>query len=171
MRTLFFIAVFVLFISIFGMKADKREPTDEEKKKAFEDIAEKYGRDFARQIERLFRLETAHFKSRQFKKSYSPGMEPTSEKFPFGWSSLRDFWEKNPQFRPDGIIQENENPGATGTGKGLKKFISFPTFDAAVNSVAYLLNKRGNIATWYSLKEDMQQLYLKTLSTIKARFI
>ena len=54
-----------------------------------------YGKDYAKKIEQVFRLETGHFKSSQFKNGFSGGMVASKNTFPYGWSSLEKFAREN----------------------------------------------------------------------------
>ena len=68
--------------------------TDENIKEAFKKIYNEFGREKTQRLEQLFRWETSHFRSGQFKGGFSPGMEPspnTNRVFPFGWTSLKKF--------------------------------------------------------------------------------
>lgn len=132
-------------------------------------VANKYGLDYARNIERLLRLETAHFKSSQWLKCGTAGMVATSTKFPFGWSSLATFAEKN-NIDPDqfGIVYFAN----TSDGKP-RNYIKFPDTGLFVEFLADFLHKvrGGNYLAWYSLNEAQQQKYKAALSKISTKFV
>ena len=137
---------------------------------ALKNIKATYGSDKAAMIERLFRLETAHFKSSQWVHSLTPGMEigGSVRTFPFGWSSLYAF-AKEYQYDPSSFstLTQTEN----GTGR-LKTFIVFPSVKASFDFVAYLMDKRNwNFGSWFSLEEESQKRYVDSLNAIRARYI
>jgi hypothetical protein len=133
-------------------------------------LKNKYGREKAAMIERLFRLETAHFKSSQWVNARTPGMEIGGgvRTFPFGWSSLYEF-SKAYDYEPNDFSTWTHPENQTGK---IKTFIVFPTVRAAFEFVGYLMNKRNwNFGSWYSLKPESQASYVDTLNTIRARYI
>lgn len=129
-------------------------------------VAEKYGADAAAVVEKLYRLETDHFKSGNYRETGGAGMEATGAVFPYGWS-LRDFWTANKHLRPTGVVRRKENQ----TGKS-KMFIVFPNPTAGILTAAEVLRKRNwNAGAWYSNDESERARYNKVLASIKARFI
>jgi hypothetical protein len=137
---------------------------------ALRNIKEKFGTDKAAMIERLFRLETAHFKSSQWMNARTPGMEIGGgvKTFPYGWSSLYEFskaYDYDPSDFSTWTHAENK------TGK-IKTFITFPSVRASFDFVAYLMKKRNwNFGSWFSTKEESQREYVNTLNTIRARYV
>ncbi len=71
---------------------------------ALRKVREHFGLAIAKNVERIFRFETNHFKQ-GFEGNYSAGMHPTTEKFPYGWTSLKNFWLKYPRYAPKGVQQ------------------------------------------------------------------
>jgi hypothetical protein len=133
-------------------------------------LKNKYGREKAAMIERLFRLETAHFKSSQWQNARTPGMEIGGgvRTFPYGWSSLYEF-TKTYNYEPGDFSTWTHPENQTGK---IKTFIVFPTARAAFEFVGYLMNKRNwNFGSWFSTKPDFQQNYVDTLNTIRARYV
>lgn len=150
--------------------------TDSEIKAAFEKASEKYGVEFARKLEQLFRKETAHFKSKQFKVSLSPGMEisggtnSTKTTFPFGWSSLKKFIDANPKYNGQFYVARfNEN------GTGIPKtFVGFPTIESSVMFTAYMIHtvRGGRFGYWRTTQDEALALsYESQMQTIKPRFV
>lgn len=119
-------------------------------------------------LEQQYRLETAHFKSGQFKGTLSPGMEKFSDKYPYGWSSLKEyFWDDNQQHRPYGFYPYTEG----GTGKK-KYFLKFNNLKSAMATVlANARMKGGKFEAWYSNNPDSQARYLKTLKSITPKLV
>lgn len=128
-------------------------------------VSKKYGQDAAEVLEKLYRLETDHFKSGNFREAKGAGMEATTAAFPYGWS-LAKFWNANPTYRPNGVIRRKENQ----TGK-TKMFITFPTVIAGVMTAAEVLRGRNwNAGAWYSNNEADRARYNAAISKIKSRF-
>jgi hypothetical protein len=133
-------------------------------------LKNKYGSEKAAMIERLFRLETAHFKSSQWTNARTPGMEIGGgvRTFPFGWSSLYEF-SKAYDYEPGDFSTWTHPENRTGK---IKTFIVFPNVKAAFDFVGYLMNKRNwNFGSWYSTRPEYQQNYIDTLNTIRARYV
>jgi len=127
----------------------------------------KYGTDYARQIEKLYRYETAHFSSGQYNKTWSAGMVATSAAFPFGWASLNEFLTANPQYKGNfGTVEMN-------TSRGIKKYVKFPNLETAVFFIAWFIkNKRGgDVGKWNSLDAGESASYLAQLNRVSAQFV
>lgn len=134
-------------------------------KDALQKIKAKYGAAIAQMVERIYRLETRHFKSVQFLATGSPGMEKHSAKYPYGWASMKPIWDANPQYRPTGFFTMPENV----TGK-VKTFIKFPSIEAGMFSLAeYLLKYPAG--RWYSTLPHEQAKYTASLNSIKPKFV
>jgi hypothetical protein len=134
------------------------------------ELKNKYGADKAAMVERLFRLETAHFKSSQWVNARTPGMEIGGgvRTFPYGWSSLYEFAKAYDYDANDfSTWTHPENK----TGK-IKTFIVFPNVRASFEFVAYLIKKRNwNFGSWFSTRPEYQENYVDTLNTIRARYV
>lgn len=122
--------------------------------------------EIVKNVERIYRLETAHFKSGQFKGTYSPGMEAFGEQYPYGWKTMnRDFWSQFPQYKPIGKKSFTEG----GTGKK-KEFLIFPTLFAAMITLADFLERHNNNpGRWYSLNKEAQTRYNKNIYNVSAK--
>ncbi len=144
--------------------------TEGKLKVAFYKASQKYGVDLAAQVEQLFRKETRNFESTQFKKCLSAGMEVGTigkTVFPFGWSSLREFVNKNPKYKNGyDTITFREN----GTGR-LKTFIKFPSLEASVLFTCFMVKKRGHVGKWRSLDEKIADTYLASLLRFKVKYV
>lgn len=118
----------------------------------------------ARRLEQQYRLETAHFKSGQFKGTFSPGMERFGESYPYGWNSLyKYFWRQYPEHRPYGFHAYIE--GGTGKRKEFLKFNSL--LDAMATTLHNARMRDGKFEAWYSLDPDAQKRYLAALEKIR----
>lgn len=167
------------FKRLFPVRFDSmgnRIITESEIKAAFQKCAEKYGVDYARKVEQLYRKETAHFTSGQFKKTLSPGMEisggtsSTKTVFPFGWSSLSKFIASNPGYPKSQFYVARMNENGTGIGK---TFVGFPTMESAVMFTAWFIKniRGGRFGYWYSLNETSALSYESNMSKINPKYV
>lgn len=122
-----------------------------------------YTKEQLQYLEKIYRLETNHFKSGQFKGTFSPGMEKFDDTFPYGWNTINKVvWSSVPAAKPIGFLPYTEN----GTGK-TKYFLKFPSLLAAMTTVAGFIKYYNTPARWYSTKADAQARYLSSLNKIK----
>lgn len=128
-------------------------------------VLKKYGEKTAKDVERIYRKETAHFASRQYLLTFSPGMEVHAEAFPYGWSSMKEAWIQNPSLAPNGKVAMHEN-NTTAT----KTFLSFPSVTAAMLSLALYLQKYRP-GRWYSTNASAQEKYESELAQITPRIV
>lgn len=148
-----------------------KEMKDSEIIEALRKVKEIHGKEMAIKIEALFRNETRHFKSGNFLTCFSPGMEATLEFYPYGWSSLKPFWDKNEKYKPVGIHKQVENSSGLLASRGERTFIKFPSLEAAMLTVAERLkNKGGDTGAWFSNNPDSQKKYREYLLKIKTPF-
>lgn len=121
-----------------------------------------YGKYSATMFEKMLRLETAHFKSGQYRNTGTPGME-------VGKWSLGSF--------EDYVSSETYagKEGATSTNKGgtIKKFVIWNDPLKFVDWFHWFIkNKRnGDFAAWYSLNPESQKRYIEKLSKISAKIV
>ncbi|TLD82045.1 hypothetical protein LS68_003320 [Helicobacter sp. MIT 05-5293] len=90
---------------------NERLYTLDDAKEALKIIYHKYGEEMARIIEKMYRSETAHFDSGQYKHTGTGGMEAFGNAPYYGWDSK--FFDQNPNYKPIGIWSAYE-------GKGIK---------------------------------------------------
>ena len=142
------------------MSTSTKKPIgDQALKEAFSKVTAKYGQAIAQNVERIYRLETAHFTAPYFLATYTPGMVATKKIYPFGWGNLKTFW------------LTNESPTGYWSGKTLN-YLVFPSLEGAMMSLAEVLKQRNNDAgTWYALDEKMQKEYEAKLKTVKVRYV
>lgn len=150
--------------------------TEIDAKEAIKIIYDKYGRDIAITIEQMYRDETRHFQSDQYKACGTGGMEAFGSSPYYGWD--KNFFEENPQFRPIGIWKAYENKGMSGKGGNQqvtdrkKDFVILPSVLAGMEYKAFYIKKyNGNWARWHSTKESNQKVYEIYIKSIKPRFI
>lgn len=141
--------------------------TDENIKEALRKIFNEFGREKTEKLEQLYRKETGHFRSGQFKGGASPGMEPspnTNRTFPYGWKSLQQFSEAYNIPASAFYITGPYTEG--GTGKQ-KFFVGFPNVYTAMLFVMYVISKRGwNFGKWRAFDETISTNYNNSLNAI-----
>lgn len=138
-------------------------------------IYNKYGYDMAVVIERMYRDETGHFKSLQYKNCGTGGMEAFGNPPYYGWD--KSFFEKNPSYKPVGTWSAFENKGKSGSGGNTqvtdkkKTFIKFPSVIAAMEyKVFYIKKHNGNWARWHNASDaNVQEVYRGYISKIKPK--
>lgn len=166
-------ALFFLFIRATKSKGMRpnfaAELTPENIKNSFKKIFDTYGYEKTKRLEQMFRNESGHFKSGQFKKSFSPGMESVPNNapsvYPFGWKSLDKFAKKY-GYKPEQFYQ-TETLTEGGTGKP-KRFVGFPSLFSAMLFVMFLIENRGwNFGKWFSFDETLAANYNSKLDKIK----
>ena len=181
MKNFISFAIAVIILTTFIVIKEKQPGTTKRKSKKVNDndiksVLEKiltvFGPDIAKNVELIYRNETAHFTSGQFLNGYSPGMENFSKTgtFPYGWgNTLKDFSNAYPEYKPTGLT----NPLVEGQNTGKKKvFVKFPSLEAAMFFLAIVLKARGNNpGKWHSNNLAAQTEYNRRLNTIKPRII
>lgn len=139
-------------------------------------IFKKYGREMACIIEKLYRLETTHFTTKQYKKCGAPGMEVHGNSPYYGWD--KTFFQNNPEYKPIGVWAAYEGKGLSGVGGNKqvtdkkKQFVIMPSVKAGMEYLVYYIKKHNNnYARWYSLNEEHQKLYRQRVQSIKSRIV
>lgn len=144
--------------------------TDENIKAALKRIFDEFGREKTEKLEQLYRKETAHFRSGQFRGGASPGMEPspnTNRTFPYGWTSLKRFADTYSIPYTDFYITGPYTEGGTGRQK---YFVGFPNVYTAMLFVMYVVGRRGwNFGKWRAFDETISSNYNASLNTIIPR--
>lgn len=129
--------------------------------------------DILRNAEKIYRLETDNFRSYLFLSTHGAGMEATKIKFPYGWTSLKNFWLKNPDYKPIGleVRKENVQKDVKGSG-GYKTFIKFASFEAGLFTLCQILANNGNDVGKYFSKDPLEQeKYIRKISKIKSVYV
>lgn len=124
----------------------------------------------------MYRDETAHFKSGQYKACGTGGMEAFGKAPYYGWDA--SFFDAYPEFRPMGIWSAFENKGMSGQGGNKqvtdkkKEFVILPSVLGGMEyKVFYIKKHNGNWARWHSTNPSNQETYKKFLESIKPRFV
>jgi hypothetical protein len=144
-------------------KPQARPFTENEIREALQRVKSIYGETIAKNVEKIFRWETRHFDSLQFKTAFSAGMEVFSDRFPYGWTTPLSLWQRNTEFAPIGFVQMRD-------AVGLKRFLVFRSPLAGFMTLAEYLTKYP-VGRWYSTNKDLQKKYEAKVNTIKNRFI
>ncbi len=132
-------------------KKNNKMFTPEDAKKAIQDVSKKYGPIMAQTVEKIMRLETAHFTSDQFRQTGSAGMEKGK------WFNL-----------PPNLstIKFKDN-----TDKHIGDFIVWPSVtDFAFYLADYINRKKGNFANWNSTDPTRQDAYRSHVNSITTHF-
>ena len=138
---------------------------------AVKDIKDLYGLEIAKNVERIYRLETNNFKSEQYKKSGSAGMLRQGESTPFGWSSLAQFWLKHSNYAPtEKIVTFIKNDEETGLPK-VYNYLAFDDFGGFYSLAEFLNQYNNNAGRWFSTDETLQNNYINTLNSIETKFV
>lgn len=152
---------------------NKRNPFNEEDARAaLVKVAQVYGKPAAAQIEKVARLETSHFKSKQYQTTGTGGMEAHGAAPYFGWYS--PFFVANPSYTPVGTTDMLENKGASAIGGNpqsstAKVFVIMPSVEAWMMFLADYAQRHatdGGILRWYSTNAANQQVYANSLKGI-----
>lgn len=148
------IAAYFLFFKK-GNKKDMKEGnfTPEDAENALLTMAGKYGKERAQLLEKILRHETAHFKSGQYKRGGSAGMEDGK------WFNLPAGSYSTYQMRDN----------LTGYLATFIKWNSVLSFLEYLND--YIDRYNGNWARWNSTNESKQAEYRKRVNAVKNRTI
>ena len=149
--------------------------TAEDGKAALRIIYDKYGKDMSEIIERLYRDETAHFRSKQYAATGTGGMESFGDAPYYGWDA--SFFDANPEYKPMGLWSAFENKGLSGQGGNAqvtdrkKQFVVMPSVIAGMEYKVFYINKHdGNWARWHSTDATIQETYKTHIDEIRPRF-
>lgn len=126
--------------------------TEDDAKNAILAVQNMYGTEMARTVEKMLRLETGHFKSQQYKKTGSAGMEEGK------WANL--------PYPMDSIAMDDV------LKPGMERFIVWQSVtDFALYLAEYIQRYNGNYARWNSLNPLVQMEYRKKVESVKPRFV
>ncbi len=124
-------------------------------------------------VEKMYRLETSHFKSKQYQHCGTGGMEVFGEAPYYGWDQNL-FTEQ-----PVGTWSAFEGKGLSGAGGNAqvtdrkKEFVKLPSVISGMEYKAkYIIKHNGNYARWFNASDTTAQTsYRDSLKNIRARFI
>ena len=119
----------------------------------------KKNKERAQLLEKMLRLETAHFKSKQYQLTGSAGMEDGK------WNLT--------SYLPNGyktVTMNDNHPEERG-----QKVVHFIVWDSVENFLNflndYIVRNNDNFARWNSLNLERQEKYRLSVNSIKNRFI
>ena len=155
-KQLFYVG-FAVVLYWFIIKKVSKAMTEKE---ALKRILDEYGIETARNVERMFRLETNHFKSGGYKKTNGAGMEAVRDLFPFGWSQKYFV----------GVGYSDQLVSMVDSGGRSVKFIKFDTpYDGMKVLANWLQSHR--VGNWYSNDKTKQQQYEAKVNKIRAQYV
>ena len=150
---------------------------EEDARVALKVIYDKYGEEIATIVEKMYRLETAHFKSLQYKHCGTGGMEAFGDAPYYGWNSTT--YVSHPEHTPIGTWSAFEGAGLSGKGGNAqqkdkaKSFVKLPTVLAGMEYKAeYIERYDGNYARWFNATDtNAQEIYKESLVGIKPKIV
>lgn len=143
----------------------KKIVTENEIRNALKIVEQNFGTDIAKLVEKIYRAETAHFKSVQFLLTYSAGMLKFKDTYPYGWGNFKTFWALNPSYKPVGYVQIY----VTREKKDFF-YLAFGSLTAAMMTLADYVKKNGPLR-WNSTNKAAQAEYATLLNSIKNRYV
>lgn len=159
--------IFLMSRKMARLTAVQRKYSAEDAPKGLESVLRNFGRETAQQVEKIFRLETRHFKSEQFVNTGSAGMVAVKTGFPFGWGSLLRFMGSD--------LAKGDKTGFWKykmlVGQKYWEYIGFPTIEDSMNFVAQTITDRGRAGAWYSTRPESQDGYEEKLSKIRTPIV
>ncbi len=180
------------YINTFSENIVEELFTVEDGKKAINDLYNKYkdkkwnwkwegsekevevtGKDLVTIVEKMYRLETTHFTSKQYQNCGTGGMESFGSAPYYGWDSNL-FTEQ-----PIGTWSAFEGKGLSGQGGNAqvttkqKEFVKLKSVLVGMEyKIKYIIKYEGNYARWYNATDtSAQEKYRESLKGIKARFV
>lgn len=152
--------------------ARENDFTEADAKEALKLILAKYGRGIAETVERMYRTETRHFQSMQYRRCGTGGMEVHGAAPFYGWNP--DFYSEE----PTGTWSSYEGVGLSQVG-GNQQITSRKKEFVVVSSVAvgmefkarYIVHYGGNYARWFSTSPDQQAVYRHTIESITPKIV
>lgn len=165
-------ATFIKPLPVVSNRIGKQTFSESDAKDALIKIFQEHGKDIAVIVEKMYRAETRHFDSEQYKYCGTPGMEAHGSPPYYGWDSQLFI---SP---PTGIWSAYENAGLSKQGGNAqvtgskKRFVCVDSVLVGMTYLArYIKKYNGNYARWYSTDPKAQQIYRDKLSQIRARIV
>jgi len=120
-------------------------------KNAILEVQKKYGTSIAQTVEKMYRLETANFKSSQYILTGTAGMEQGA------WGNYV------PKGLPTIPLKDPK--------LGIRNYIVWNPKDFALFLASYIVKYDGNFARWNSTNPDKQLSYKKAVNSITNKFV
>jgi len=131
---------------------------------ALSDIVLIYGLAIAKNVEKIFRLETGNFSSGGYLATGSAGMIPAAKTFPYGWGSMEKLWKENPHAAPVGVVRFC-------VGGKIYPYLAFPEFYGFLPVAEKLKNNGNNPGKWNSNDPAAIASYNSAISKISAKLV
>lgn len=129
----------------------KNNFTIDDAKNAILEVKKIYGIEMAQLVEKMYRLETSHFTSSQYKLTGTAGMEAGA------WGN----------YVPKGLPTISlKDPKL-----GFRDYIIWTPRSFALFLASYIKKYNGNFARWNSLNEVKQLSYRNTVNSISNKFV
>ncbi|QHS58195.1 RHS repeat-associated core domain-containing protein [Chitinophaga agri] len=154
--------------------------TAEDAKTGLKAVFDQYGEERATIVEKMYRLETSHFKSGGYKNTGTGGMEAKAghenDAPYYGWD--KSIFQSHPEFTPTGIWLAFEGPGMSGKGGNAqvtdhpKSFVVLPSVTAGMMLKAdYIERYNGHYERWAGLTQSVQDNYKTALAGIQPKIV
>jgi hypothetical protein len=137
---------------IVNVSKPKNMYTPDDAKAAILTIQKMYGSEMAKLVEKMARLETAHFKSGQFQQTGTAGMEAGA-------------WGKYLPGPPKPTVKLRDPV------LGMRDFIVWNPQDFFIFLAEYIKRYKGNFARWNTTDPKRQIEYAKKVNSIIPRFV
>lgn len=150
-----------------GVPSDAVLKSSLELRDVFNILTRDYGAAIARNVEKIYRLETAHFTSGQYLRTGSAGMLATAGsnyQYPYGWTSLKSWWDTNPLRKPIGTVRWKSKSGK------IYHYIAFPGALGFLALAEILKIRNNNAGSWYSTQPAQQAEYEAKLANITTQY-
>jgi len=149
--------IFWILFTLYILRTIKKKSfnpmfTEQDAKDAILAVKEKYGIPLAQKVEKIFRLETAHFTSLAYKLTGTAGMEVGK------WKDL-----------PQGLKTTTAIDDKAKAGQ--QEFIIWTPKEFALYLAEYIKRHNGNENRWNAIDPTLQANYAKLLSGVKNRFV
>lgn len=126
----------------------------------FKDIEKQYSKEIAQNVERIYRLETAHFTSQIYNETGGAGMLAFNTVFPWGWTNMSQFWSANPKYKPTGYISH------TGVNQNTWNYLIFKNWGGFYTLAEFLKSNNNYPGAWYSTETQAQINYNNNIQNI-----
>ncbi len=126
--------------------------TENDAKEAILNVKDIYGAEVAKKVEKIYRLETRHFKSLAYQLTGTAGMEIGK-------------WKDLPKNLPTTTAIDDKNK------PGQETWIVWNPKDFAVYLAEYIKRHNGNELRWNAVDPTLQKNYGELLKGVKNRFV
>lgn len=148
------------------------QPTQDELKDIFLEVAQEYGIEYARIMESQMRWETGHFESGQWRKCFTAGIIASGGSYPWGWSSMERFNREQGYNFPASafgtVYFSRTSDGNPHT------YVSVPTPEFGIKFMAWFIKnvRNGRYWEWYGLVDTpKRRQYKAAVLTVRPRFL